>query len=169
MHARGPSDLHVKRDLSKYVNEGVKQAQGRGIEMSPVTALQWSLERRQREKEGRGSRVKQAATNAKQFVGQDCGNKSLLCASHACQQHQHPTGMCNSKLSNNVKEFSSDLYSMSRTQIFRITITYEKEKQNILTTEKQSLAIFAGFLGYFLRNYSYISVFVLFINKILAL
>ena len=121
MHARSPSDLHVKWDLSKYVNAGVKQVQGRGREgpcYRPPVVFGKKV-KREGGKEVRGSsRLHHFNKCQKRFVGQGWENKNRLCASHACQQHQNPAAMCS--LSNHAKEFCTDLYITSRTQRFRL-------------------------------------------------
>lgn len=88
MYAPGPSDLHVKRDLSKYVNAGVKQAQTKGKEVPcyrpPVVfgeTVKWGGGERSM---GQADGV--ISTNAKQLVGQDLKNKNFLCAS-LTEQH----------------------------------------------------------------------------------
>lgn len=141
MRALGPSDLHVKRDLSKYVNAGVKQAQRRGREVPcyrpPVVF---------------GEKAKKEV--GRRFMGQAdcvifttcqavCGpgleeQEPPVCITH--QQHQHPTGISNIGLSNHaIKEH---LYNMPTTQIFRLPshrLLYDKKKQKILLTDIMAL------------------------------
>lgn len=80
MHAWGPSDLHVKQDLSKYVNAGVKQAQNRSREVPCYRPPVVFGEKAKREggKRFMGQADYVISTNAKPFVGQDWKNKNLL-------------------------------------------------------------------------------------------
>ena len=104
MQALGPPDLHVKRDLSKYVNACVRQAQSRAREVPCCRPPVVFGEKVKREGGKRFTGQADCAI-AKQFVGQNWKNKNLLCASHGCQEHHNPTGMCNSGLCYHAKSF----------------------------------------------------------------
>lgn len=122
MQAVGPSDLHVKQDLSKYVSACFKQAQSRGRE---VPCYRPPVVFGEKAKRDRGERFMGQAdctisTNAKQFVGQDWKNNNVRCALPPVSNTNVLQGCVTLAFSNHTMTFFMDLYSMSRTQIFRL-------------------------------------------------
>lgn len=140
-----------------------------GAERSPVTALQWCLERRQREKEGRGSWVKQAASfqQMPNSLLTRAGGTRTSCVHHTPARNTSALQACvtpNFKITQ--RKFSLIYIVCPEPKYFRLPshTTKKSRTSSQLRSKVWQFCMKNGFLGYFLRNYSYISVF-----KILAL